>query len=178
MKLIRFIPFLFVGLLSFQSDEATDTLVEWDSERPLTWKDFSGEIDRQSPYDAWTYSGINYVYSWFYEGDAIKVDLDAYAFFDPAQSWIKKGEESAELLQHEQLHFDLSELHSRYFEVAVRDFAFTENVEAELDSLYTVYLNKLLATQIQYDEETKHFQDKKEQARWHQFVADELKQLE
>ena len=173
-----FLIAVFPMATTLPDEEEKGGLVEWQAEQPLTWADFSGDIDTESPYDAWTWSGINYVYSWFYEGDDIKIDLNAYAFFDPAQSWVKNGEKSAELLAHEQLHFDISEMHCRYFEEAVHDFDFTENVEAELDSIYNVYFDQLLATQIKYDEESEHYQNAEGQMHWNNFVASELKRLE
>ncbi|MBI3133697.1 MAG: DUF922 domain-containing protein [Bacteroidetes bacterium] len=178
MKFLHLSPLFFVLLLlSFQSDKSTD-IVEWNSQTPLRWHDFSGNIDEQSPYDAWTFSGFNYTYTWNYNGDEIVVAADAYAFFDPAQSWVKTGKMTPELLAHEQLHFDISEMHARYFKDRIAGFEFTENVEAEVDSIYEVTFAALLETQLVYDEETEHHKNKEGQLRWHQRVHNELNRFE
>jgi hypothetical protein len=152
--------------------------IEWEEARSLVWNDFSGKADGESPYDCWTWSGINYTYSRKEAEGLVRIDLDAYAFFDPHRSWVKKGERTTKLLAHEQLHFDMSELYCRYFERAVRNFTFTENADTEMDSIFTVHLNELLAAQIRYDEESEHHQSQAGQAKWEQFVADELKRAQ
>ena len=114
MKFFRLLPMLFLfPLFAVQTDdEEEDKTVHWSADRPLTWADFSGAVDTKKEYDAWTYAGVNYVYSWYYdENDEIGLDLNAWAYFDPAQSWVRKGKMTAELLAHEQVHFDIAQLH-------------------------------------------------------------------
>lgn len=180
MKAKHLVPFVLIFFLfSFQLDEEEEsTTLKWNSERTLTWKDFSGKIDTESSFDAWTYSGISYVYSWYYQDDAIRADLNAWAYFDTEQSWIKKGKMTPELLAHEQLHFNIAELHCRHFEERVDKFTYTLNVESEIDSIYNVAFEEMLAMQIQYDLETDHFKNVEGQKKWNQFVSDELKRLE
>ncbi len=180
MKAKYLLPFVSVFFLfSFQLDEEEESLtIQWASDRPLTWKDFSGKVDSESSFDAWTYSGISYVYSWYYQDDNIRPDLNAWSYFDPEQSWIKKGKMTPELLVHEQQHFNIAELHCRYFEERVDKFTYTLNVEAEIDSIYGVVYEEMLAMQITYDEETDHFRNLEGQTKWNQFISDELKRLE
>jgi hypothetical protein len=174
------IPFaLIFFLFSFQLDEEEELdYLEWSIERPLTWADFEAKPDSKSSFDAWTYSGISYVYSWYYQDDNIRPDLNAWSYFDPKQSWIKKGKMTPELLAHEQQHFNIAELHCRYFEERVDKFTYTLNVEAEIDSIYGVVFEEMLAMQITYDEETDHFRNLEGQNKWNEFISDELKRLE
>jgi hypothetical protein len=180
MKAKYLLPFVVIFFLfSFQLDEEVEDIgIIWRSERPLTWKDFSGKVDSESPYDAWTYSGIWYVYSWYYDNNTIRPDLNAMAYFDPEQSWIKKGKMTPELLAHEQQHFNISELHCRYFQERVDKCTYTLNVEAEIDSIYAVVHEAMLAMHIKYDEETDHFRNLEGQKKWNQFISDELKRLQ
>lgn len=172
------LTWLIFATSSFQSgnwrnDEA---LITWENYRPLTWNDFIADIDESSPYDAWTWSGINYTYTWKNESGNIVVALDAFAFFDPLKSWVKQDLATEELLAHEQLHFDISEMYCRRFENAIKAFSFTENVEMEVDSIYQAHFNQLLAAQTEYDELSDHHANQQGQAYWEKYVHDELSQ--
>lgn len=164
-------------LFSFNQDEG-QTLIYWTSGTPLQWSDFSGVVDSTSEFDAWTYSGITYEYTWQTADEQIILESSCESFFDPAQSWVKREKISDELLAHEQLHFDLSELYSRYLQATLSTFTFTDRVDAEVDSIYEAHLNALLAAQIQYDQETDHFNNIRQQAMWTQKVKSELKRLD
>lgn len=153
------------------------TEVKWNESTPLTWSNFSADIDSESEYDAWTFSGFNYTYTWKRMDGAISVECSAFGYFDPTLSWVKKNKQSDELLKHEQLHFDISELYSRYFEQRMKAFRFSNDVASEVDSIYTVTFDELLNTQIKYDEETNHYHNKTEQNRWEKFVKMELEKL-
>lgn len=180
MKVTHFLHLMLVFfLLSFQFEDVEGVdYIKWDASRPLTWKDFSGKIDAKSSFDAWTYSGMSYTYSWYYQGENVKVDCEIYSYFEPGQSWVKKGKMSDELLAHEQIHFDIAELHARYFEEKIELFSFTKNAGAEVDSIYEVTFNEMLAMQIKYDEESEHYRNAEGQIKWNDFVHDELKRLE
>ncbi|MBL7900301.1 MAG: hypothetical protein JNJ99_17320 [Crocinitomicaceae bacterium] len=170
-------PVIFLFSFIAEEEENTNELT-WSADRPLLWSDFTGDVDRSSSFDAWTYSGINYVYTWYYDdNNKIKADINAWAYFDHSQSWVKRSAISEELLQHEQLHFDIAELHCRYFLEASLNYTYTENVEAEIDSIYNVYFEKMLSTQIDYDMATDHFRNKEEQIKWNQHVHSELDRL-
>jgi len=156
---------------------SNSTEITWNESSPLVWEDFSGEIDSSSEFDAWTWSGFKYSYNWKRMDGTIIVNCTAYAFFDPTQSWIKKKKKSDELLKHEQGHFDISELHSRYFEERIASHTFSYEVEQEIDSIYKVTFQELLDTQIKYDTESEHYRNKEEQKRWEEFIISELDRL-
>ena len=169
MKFFFLLPLFY---FYFQSNE-----IKWTKSNPLTWENFSGEIDTSSQFEAWTWSGFRYTYSWKRMDVTIFVDCTAYAFFDPAQSWIKKLKKSDELLKHEQVHFDISELFSRYFEERIAMHDFSNQVEHEIDSIYNVTFQELLDAQVKYDTDTEHYRNKEEQKRWEEFVHSELVRL-
>lgn len=143
--------------------------------RPLTWNDFKAKPDVASPHEAWTWSGISYNYSWTVSAKGtVFLDYVVYSYFDVNQSWIKKGKQTDELLKHEQLHFDITEIHARYFRAALTDFEFTENVEAEVDSLFQIVDQSRAEMHAQYDKDTEHSRNKTKQTRWESFVKAEL----
>lgn len=165
-------------LVPFILSSSAVTEIKWNAAQQLTWADFSGKIDTSSEYDAWTWSGFNYNYTWEVADGGPIVECDAYAFFDPTQSWVKKNKMSDELLRHEQVHFNISEMHARIFKEKVDLYPFSMEVESEIELIYNTTFEALLAMQIQYDEETDHCKIKDEQLRWTNFINDELKRLE
>lgn len=94
-------------------------IINWSKDEPLTWDDFQGKVDNNSPHDAvssiryWgTFSAI--------PNDSEKptkfqfTEFTLTAQFQKNSSWVKKQEIqskeiSQKLLKHEQGHFDLAE---------------------------------------------------------------------
>src|SRR5690349_20589667 len=74
----------------------------------LTWDDFQGIPQPFSSYEASIGSAI------FLEFDSAKGRYVAYAGQNNIRSWAKRSrEEQAYLLNHEQFHFNITELHAR-----------------------------------------------------------------
>jgi hypothetical protein len=169
MKLLFLLPYFFTFI---QGSE-----IKWNESTPLIWEDFSGNIDSESEFDAWTWSGFKYSYTWEIVDGGPAVECTAYGFFDPSQSWVKKKKKSTELLKHEQQHFNISELHSRYFEERIASHTFSYEVEQEIDSIYKVTFQELLDAQIEYDSETEHYKNKEEQLSWENWIKSELERL-
>jgi hypothetical protein len=89
------------------------TNIPWSAERPLTWADFQGTPPRGIDRDAYTYYGISASFERDGEG---RITAEVSCVFMPAESWVRPpAKASAPLLAHEQLHFDLAELHARRF---------------------------------------------------------------
>lgn len=168
---------LLLLLVPFILSSSAVTEIKWDATQPLKWSDFSGKIDASSEYDAWTWSGFNYTYTWEVADGGPMVECDAYAFFDPAQSWVKKNKMSDELLRHEQVHFNISELHARLFLEKVDSYIFTMEVDAEIEEIYNSTFEALLEMQSQYDEETDHCKNKEEQERWTNYIDASLEDI-
>jgi hypothetical protein len=180
MKTKYLLPFVSIFFLfSFEFENklyASD--IDWSTDRPLTWEDFQGEVFRKSRYKAYSVSSISYKFTWHEQEDEIKVDLNAKAYFSTFLSWSKKRKRTPELLAHEQLNFDITELHCRYFKERVNKFKYTQNVKAEVDSIYKVVYSEMLNMHIKYADETALSKNQEEEKKWNQFISDELKRLE
>lgn len=169
MKLLFLLPYFF----SF----AENSEIKWNESTLLIWENFSGEIDSESEFDAWTWSGFKYSYAWEITDGGPLVECSAFGYFDPTLSWVKKKKKTDILLKHEQVHFDISELHGRYFEERMNSFTFSNEVEQEVDSIYNVTYQELLDMQVKYDTETDHHKNKEEQLRWENWIKSELMRL-
>lgn len=154
--------------------------IQWSSNRPLTWADFAGVPQLRGRTAAVT----TYVLWW-------KADCgrDGFAFevvsgFVRERSWVKPSvlsryEESRRALEHEQTHFDLSEVHARRMRQALgRLRRPCEMTEEELyDAVSPIVLDDQRA-QATYDRETAHGLDRLQQAAWDENVARQLTSLE
>lgn len=161
-----------------QSDSSK---ILWKAESRLRWEDFQGVPLEKTPFHANTNSGISY--SWGLKGTSERMELDykVETFFYPEQSWVQAGSKNAHLLKHEQLHFDISELHARKLRKLL-----TNVDSSKLNKDSKDYLNKLYekidkersAMQIAFDKESDHGINTEAEIKWQQFIEQELNKFQ
>ncbi|MDP6909549.1 MAG: hypothetical protein QF371_08585, partial [Flavobacteriales bacterium] len=100
--------FLAFGKIVSAQAEKCRSCIEWQEERVLKWSDFKGKPNKLSKNEALTDSGIAISLTCDDEHSEVKVE----SFFNPYKSW-SKNHTSDYLLEHEQLHFDITELFAR-----------------------------------------------------------------
>jgi len=148
--------------------------------RPLIWEDFTGDPDKRSPWYANTawYLGTK-VASVTFKGDtAILHGLAFNLELDPKNSWIKKGYESDELLNHEQGHFNIALLFQmELIKESKKIIFFRSDFGKKLASFYDSLYKKYTAMNEKYDEETRHSANKAQQHKWDQFFKDRFEAL-
>lgn len=151
----------------------------WNS-KPLTWDHFVGQPDPSNPFHANTSSGISYSWSMKTSGNETEFLYDIGAFFFPDESWVKHGKRTNNLLAHEQLHFDITELHARKLREAMEDFDLkkTKNVKPALQAIYQKTEAQRANMQKRFDVETRHSMDEVSQLKWQKFIQQELSKLE
>lgn len=148
-------------------------------EEPLSWSDFSGRADENSTFDASTNSGISY--SWSLRSSEVKAEFlyKVETFFYPDLSWVKLGKKSPRLLAHEQLHFDITELHGRKLRKLMAEYV--PNLKADLkkvlERIYQKNESERRQMQEKYDRETRHGQNEEAQVKWEIFIKTELAKL-
>ena len=70
---------------------------------------------------------------------------------------MKPAGKTADVLRHEQLHFDITEIKAQQLTEAIRSFSFTsEHFKEELNALHKQYQKEMEDMQQQYDLETQH----------------------
>lgn len=149
----------------------------YNTERPLTLADFSGAPDALSKALAATYSGfmMQYEMQGNYSGNTATVELVPY--FEIQKSWMKPGGKTAYVLQHEQLHFDITAIKTYELAVAIKNRTFTmANFKDEIASLQKQYSKEMEVMQAQYDAETSHGIFKEKQNLWQARIKNELKE--
>jgi hypothetical protein len=160
MKKLK-LPFIFLILfvmlssskINYQNTTNEDYIV-WDENRKLTWDDFKGKPNTKSKFKAITRTLV-----------VIKV------------SWTKLNTD--ELLKHEQLHFDISELMVRKFRKSLCSYNLEglEKFNSDIQQEYNYVLQKIKKLNALYDKETNHGIIKKKQEEWEKKIQKELDDL-
>src|SRR5688500_10574962 len=152
-------------------DPAIDEL-SWNEFYKLQWEDFQGEPDERSLGDAAT--AVKIKAKPFLVKDRIQYDV--VAVFNRKKSWAR--DQSASLLAHEQLHFDIAELYARKIRKKISEL----NGRGVNDiKIYNAAIHELLQesneADQQYDLETLHGAMTRKQAVWTKKVKEELAEL-
>lgn len=168
MKWVLVLLMITVGLPAYRKDD--DTL-PWSASRPLTWNDFRAKPDEYSGNAALTSSGIEFKYSYGSDGMSYTI----VCLFEKTKSWGKV--KTPYILSHEQGHFDISELHARKLNKALKEYRYNETTAAkDIPAIYGKLMKEQTAMQNQYDSETNYSRDKEMQEVWLEMIGKQLEQ--
>jgi len=158
-------------------DEETIT---WSKTQKLHWGNFKDAPDYDSDAVAITASGITYGFTskMYSNTDKIEYTTSVKAQFYPAKSWYLKERVNDVVLGHEQLHFDISELHARKLRKRIANTKFTKNIQQEISKIYDQVNEELRDMQNAYDAGSDYSRDSTGQINWQKRVALELKKYE
>lgn len=176
MRALSFLVcFFFLGfnLLSAQEQEK----LPWKDSRPLTWQDFKAAPKESIPYSANTNSGLSYTWNYSTATGEPVLEHQVFSNFYPELSWVKKIEHKEYLLAHEQLHFDITELHARKLRKRLEAYEIGRTVRQDLKRIYNKVEAERVAMQNLFDKETSHSELSAEQKRWRIFISEELAKL-
>src|SRR5690554_6270061 len=154
MKLffVWFFPFF---LLSQPHSEK----IYWDENERLSWEDFRGKPRPNVGFVASTGTGIDFKYSFSIKGNEVEVSYSVQSFFNPQESWFLRDKVSQNVLNHEQAHFDISELHARMLRKQLDQRKFSKNVKKEIEAIFLRVEAQRKAMQKKFDAETDHSQN-------------------
>jgi hypothetical protein len=150
----------------------------WSEDYKLSWADFKGSPNHNSGYVASTNSGISFSYSYGYKHDKLILDFEVSCIFYPHLSWYIPSIVTDNTLNHEQTHFDISEIHARLLRKRITETEFTTKVEVEIESIYSQVEEERRAMQNRFDEETDHSNIRDKEVAWEKFVAQKLIELD
>ena len=152
--------------------------VAW-SERPLTWNDYRGAPDYSTDASATTVCEIAYEEAC--DGDAFQFTV--VSMFRRDRSWVRPSlfetpARAARLLDHEQGHFDLSEVLARSLRQRLTSLKDPCRMKKEdRHNLITRQVRDDAQMQARYDRETSFGRDRLSQARWSGMTSRSLTQL-
>lgn len=167
--MIRKLLTVMVCLVVAEYTSAQDTLY-WQPATKLQWTDFQGNANLASKFSAATSSGI--VWSYAYKAGVFSFEVKTY--FAKKKSW-KKETVTGRMLQHEQGHFDITEIFARKLRQRVNAMSherayFEQNIAAVVAGI----LKEKDAFQRQYDTQTDYGTNLMAQQAWLRKIAGEL----
>ncbi len=171
---ILLIALLFMANQNSSTSYKNTNVVHWCENDQLTWTDFKGKPGGHAHHALTAYEiGFNVSM----KGNDIQFEVTCD--FPKYKSWVKPGKANPKLLKHEQLHFDIAEIHARKLRKELQATHITlQNLERKADELYQSNWDKLNSMQNAYDRETDHSIIVVKQKEWEERVAVLLKELE
>ncbi|WP_303318035.1 DUF922 domain-containing protein [Flavivirga abyssicola] len=167
--------FILCCLLCVQQDEP---VISWNESYKLSWSDFKDKPDKSTSAVAITASGITFGFSVSTTDDqVVGFTSEVHTHFYPEKSWYKKEIADSHVLDHEQLHFDITELYARKFRYRIDQIKISNSVRNQLKTLHNTINKELSQMQNRYDSETNYSRNIEVQTQWKLYIADELKKL-
>ncbi|MBK9328266.1 MAG: DUF922 domain-containing protein [Sphingobacteriales bacterium] len=134
----------------------------WNSNKKLTWSDFRGNPFLNASEVAATASSVEFSYT----AKNNVLDWKVTAKYYPQLSWSYKDKQSDYILQHEQLHFDITELYARLFRKRLTDEVKSVKDVKKINGIGKQILSDWDKEQKDYDRETNHSMNTQMQKEW------------
>lgn len=157
----------------------TPQKIPWSHDRLLTWDDFQGEVDMSNEHQALSATNLAHTTDFDPIQKSFKIKLKINwvkmdASFFPHRSWVKPEHKTNGLLNHEQGHFDISELVAREIEEKINqkfkgkmissNYRSIEDADKETKQIITKLIKKetdriseiAKFSHNRYDKETNH----------------------
>ncbi len=148
-----------------------ETQIIWNAQRRLKLKDFKGTIENR-PFEAATYSGIKY-YARALHG---KIIINVEAQFNCLNSYFKGSNDVEDVLEHEQGHFDMTEIYARKLrKLFTEQISSVKDFETMHEALYKRNFNELQLAQDRYDSQI--YKDGSLQQQWTNQIQQDLEML-
>jgi Bacterial protein of unknown function (DUF922) len=165
--------FVFISSLLFLSftERDNEDYIAWSSDKKLSWDDFK-MVSPSGTRDAaltTTYVGFSFSKS------RDQIDFDIECKFQKSRSWGRLKNDY--ILKHEQGHFDIAEIFARKLNKEISLFLAKSKQHEELNKIYTKVMNEKRDMQQQYDDETNHSINKRQQAEWDNKIEEMLEEL-
>jgi hypothetical protein len=155
--------------------------IVWDERRPLVWDDFRASPDPNNGAVALVFTTYTPAsLSCPREGRAV-LNEGMLALMEPGKSWVKpvvRG--NAEVLAHEQGHFNITEIYGRRVRSMIRGVDCTgrpfDAVVNEIGQKFNALQTEWQATQTRYDQETDHHINRAKQREWNDLIRRQLEE--
>ncbi|WP_378174664.1 hypothetical protein [Aquimarina sp. SS2-1] len=161
---------ILIFIVGYTNKVELSDMVQW-SDRSVNWSDFQEVEKINDAYDATIFSEI------FCPRMINEEDSLVYAFMDPNQSErLKDSVFDAQLLKHEQYHFNITEYHARLLRKEIVKKGLENISPGTLQDLYDKFDLQRAKMQREYDEVSEHNMDYKKQRFWELKIDDLLRE--
>ncbi len=170
---------IFLIFCCFYSVQQDEPVLSWTESYKLSLQDFKSKPNLNERAVAITASGITFGFSIRQTDDkqVVSYTSNVEALFYPEQSWYKPNQADNHVLEHEQLHFDITELFARKFRQRISKLKTSNHINKELKATHKSILKALSIFQDKYDNETNFSRNVVSQAEWIKYVREELNKL-
>ncbi|WP_010520716.1 DUF922 domain-containing protein [Aquimarina agarivorans] len=178
MRVFAFLLFFSIQLVAQNNENSTKKRVTYSQQPKLTWESFKGFMPSNTDFAASVNTGIGF--KWSYSTNQNKIDLqyEVESYVQPYFSWVDENEKDVELLKHEQLHFDITELFARKFRKRLDEYEFGRNIRKAMQKIHGDIEFERIQMQEAYDSETAHSKNEEQQLIWELKIAKLLKDFE
>jgi predicted secreted Zn-dependent protease len=156
--------------LSFTAKDDGD-YIDWNPERKLKWQDFKAASPENTADAALTTTYVGFSYN--KSNDEIKYNIECR--FQKSKSWGKIKTDY--ILQHEQGHFDISEIAARKLNKLIQEQLSKSKNHDELNKIYRTVMQEKRDMQELYDRESNHSINKEKQDEWETKIKTMLEEL-
>lgn len=167
-----------LSLIYFSTAYAQADSLNWNAAKKLHWDDFKGEPEEGTLVGARTFTTLKYK---LYDYDT-SCYVVVKCVFLARLSWRKDDDTTAYALQHEQGHFDISEIYARKLRKAFNQYQYSQRtVNADVVAIFNRLCEEKTKFNDRYDKETSHSLDRAKQQEWNTKISmmlDELKEFE
>ena len=155
------------------SDETIDKhIIFYQPGQLLAWDDFKGQPVEESDAVALTNAGFSLKLAFHQVGNISQLVIDVNCNFSEKKSWVKNGNKTPYILNHEQKHFDIAYIHTRLFIQKLKNAAFkSNNYEAVITKIHNETAAAMSKMQNQYDLETNHSRITDKQMAWDEKIS-------
>lgn len=177
-KISLFLPLLLL-LLQMKAQPNTgnfSSAIIWNDSIKLTWNDFKAKPIPNAAEAAMTASSMEFSYN----TKNSKIFWQVKVKFFPLLSWTNPKKQSDYILNHEQLHFNITELYARLLRKRLTENVFSTKDIQKLKLINKEILREWQKEQDKYDRETNHSIIEKKQIEWNlsiQMRLDALKEF-
>lgn len=152
------------------SDELLNR-IDWREGHRLDWADFQGDPDYDNyKVAAMTSSIIQFKH--FCNGE--NLTSAAKAIFVKDESWVRADATTEHYLEHEQMHFDITEIFARQLRKLLAENEYKCYEVDELERQANIIFDEWRASQLRYDRETSYSLNERGQRKWSHIVAENL----
>jgi hypothetical protein len=150
--------------------------IAYNKQKPLRYEDFTGPADAKGFEMAATVSGIGVTYTPQSVNGQLVINVTVTPFFNKGLSWFKPAGKKANVLSHEQTHFDITALYACKLINTLRNTTFTkDNYDALLEQLRIKNQKESIEEEDAYDKETSHGTLSAKQQAWEKKIKEKLK---
>lgn len=161
-------------VLFLMPSEIVEEKIPWHEDRKLTWADFKGVPNGPPNYVASTNSGVSFSFSYRERNGVGEINFTVLSNFYPNLSWYRPSKVSDYILEHEQVHFDISELHARKLRQRLAIIPHDRDFKTIAEAMYDQNEADRREMQQQYDVDSDHSNVKEEEFHWRAYIAEQL----